>query len=61
MLFLNSSALTEFVGIKVKIFHESFALKKRDKTSPSQFRFSQVTEKFRGVVEASSSYRALVP
>ena len=34
MLFLNSSALTEFVGIKVKIFHESFALKKRDNSPP---------------------------
>ena len=27
--------------------HESFALKKRDKTPPGQFRFSQVTEKFK--------------
>ena len=36
MLFLNSAALIEFVGEKkVKILHESFALKYRNKTSPS--------------------------
>ena len=61
MLCLNSAALIEFVGIKVKIFHESFAPKKRDKTPPSQLRLSQVTENFTGVVEAESSYRAVVP
>ena len=32
MLFFNSAALIEFVGIKVKILHESVAPKKRDKT-----------------------------
>ena len=32
--------------------HESFDVKKRDKTPPSWFWFSQVTEKFMGVVEA---------
>ena len=36
----------------VRKLYESFALKKRDKTPPSQFQFSQVTEKFMGVVEA---------
>ena len=41
--------------------HESFALKKRDKTPPGRFQFSQVTEKFMGMVEAYSSYRAVVP
>ena len=61
MLFLNSAALIKFVGIKVKILHESFAPKKRDKTPPGGLRLSQVTEKFTGVVEAESSYYAVVP
>ena len=51
MLFLSSAALIEFVGIKVKVY-ESFALKKRDKTPPGWFRFSQVTEKFTRVLES---------
>ena len=50
-LFLNLTAFIKFVRIKVRKIHESFALKKRDKT-PGLFRFSQVTEKFTGVVEA---------
>ena len=36
---------------KMRKIYESFALKKRDK-APDQFQFSQVTEKFTGVVEA---------
>ena len=51
-LFFNLTAFIEFVRIKVRKIHESFALKKRDKTPPGQFQFSQVTEKFTGVVEA---------
>ena len=31
--------------------YESFAPKERDKIPPSQFRFSQVTEKFTGMME----------
>ena len=50
MLFLSSAALIEFVGIKVKVY-ESFALKKRDKASTGQLWFSQVTERFMGVVK----------
>ena len=42
----------KFVRIKVKKINESFALKKRDKTPPGWFRFSQVTEKFTRVLEA---------
>ena len=42
----------EFVRIKVRKIYESFALKKRDKAPPGWFWFSQVTEKFVGVVEA---------
>ena len=59
MLFLSSAALIEFAGIKVKVY-ESFALKKRDKTPPGQLRFSWTTVKFMGVVEAESSYHAVV-
>ena len=55
MLFLSLAALIEFVGIKVKMLHESFAPKKRDKTPPSWLWLSLVTEKFMGVVEAKSS------
>ena len=61
MLFLKSAALIEFVRIKVKILHESFALKKRDKFSPGRLLLSQATEKFTGVVEAEASYHAVVP
>ena len=43
------------------IMHESFALKKRDKTPPGRLWFSQVTKKFMGVMEAESSYHAMVP
>ena len=32
--------------------HESFSPKRRDETPPGWFQFSQVTEKFTGVVEA---------
>ena len=45
----------------MKILHESFAPKKRDKTPPGGLQLSQVTEKFTGMVEAESSYRAVVP
>ena len=55
------AALIEFVRIKVKILHESFAPKKRDKTPPGQLELSQATEICMGVVEAESSYRAMVP
>ena len=41
--------------------HESFALKKRDKTLPGGLWFSQVTKTFMGVMEAESSYHAMVP
>ena len=51
-LFPSLTAIIEFVRIKVKKIHESFVLKKRDKTPPSWFWFSQVTEKLTGVVEA---------
>ena len=51
-LFPNLTAIIEFVKIKVRKIHESFALKKRDKTHPGQFQFPQVTDKFTGVVEA---------
>ena len=51
-LFLNLTAITELVRVKVRRIYESFALKKRDKTPAGRFRFSQVTEKFAGVVEA---------
>ena len=61
MLFLSSAALIEFVRIEMKILHESFAPKKRDKTPPGGLQLSQVTEKFTGMVEAESSYRAVVP
>ena len=50
-LFLSLTAIIEFVRIKVRKIHESFALKKTDKTPPGRFWFSQVTEKFTGVVE----------
>nr|XP_005905024.1 PREDICTED: spermidine/spermine N(1)-acetyltransferase-like protein 1 [Bos mutus] len=39
----------EFVRIKVRKIHESIALKKKDKTPPGWFRFSQVTENFMGM------------
>ena len=61
MLFLSSAALIEFVKIKVKILHESFAPKKGHKTPPGLFWLSQVTEKFTGVVEAESSCHAVIP
>ena len=49
MPFLTLAALIEFVGIKVKVLHESiFAPKKRDKTPPGRLWFSLVTEKFNG-------------
>ena len=51
-LFLNLTAIKEFVRIKVRKINESFALKKRDETPPGRFQFSQATEKFTGVVEA---------
>ena len=50
--FLNSAVFIEFVGIKVRKVHESFAPKRRDRTPPGQLWFSQVTEKFTGVAEA---------
>ena len=50
-LFPSLTAIIEFVRIKVKKIHESFALKKKDKT-PGWFQFSQVTERFTGVMEA---------
>ena len=34
MLFLNLAALIEFVRIKMKILHESFPPKIKDKTPP---------------------------
>ena len=49
---LNLTAIIEFVRIKMRKIHESFALNKRDKTPPGQFCFSQMTEKFMGVMEA---------
>ena len=52
MLFLNSAAIIEFVRKKVNISHERLAPKKRDKTPPGWFWFSQMTEKCTGVVEA---------
>ena len=61
MLFLKLAALIELVRIKVKILHESFALKKRDKVPPGRLLLSQATEKFTGVVNAESSYCAVVP
>ena len=62
MLFLSLAALIEFVGIKEKMLHESFAPKKRDKTPPSWLWLSLVTEKFMGVMEAKSSWdHAVVP
>ena len=36
MPFLSLAALTRFVGIKVKVLRENFALKKRDKTPPGR-------------------------
>ena len=36
----------------MKEYKKLFALKKKDKTPLGQFRFSQLTEKFTGVVEA---------
>ena len=50
-LFLNWTAIIEYDRIKVRKIHEIFALKKRDKTPPNWFQFSQMTEKFTGVVE----------
>ena len=38
----------------MKILHENFVPKERDKTPPGQLQFSQMTEKFIGVVEAES-------
>ena len=49
---LEATESVEFVGIKVRRIYENFALKKLDKTPPSQLQFSQVTEKFTDVVEA---------
>jgi len=49
---LNLTAIIEFVRVKVRKIHESCALKKRDKTPPGWFWFSQMTEKCTGVVEA---------
>ena len=46
------TAIIEVVRIKVRKIHESLALQKRDKTAPGQLQFSQVTEKFTGMVEA---------
>ena len=46
------TAIIEFVREKVRKIHESFALKKRDKTPPGWFQFSQMTEKSTRVVEA---------
>ena len=60
MIFLNSAALIEFVGTKVKTLHESFSPKKRDNTPPCRLWLSQATEKFTGVVEAESSYCAVL-
>ena len=60
MLFFNSAALIEFVGIEVNLLHESFAPKKRDKSSPGRSRLSQATEKFTRVAGAEASYRAVV-
>ena len=51
-LFLNWTAIIEYDRVKVRKIHESFALNKRDKTPPGQFCFSQMTEKFMGVMEA---------
>ena len=45
----------------MKILHENFVSKERDKTPPGQLQFSQVTEKFIGVVEAESLYHVVVP
>jgi len=55
------SVFIEFVRIKVRKIHESFAPKKRDKTPSSQLWLSQVIEKPMAVVEAWSSYFAVVP
>ena len=60
-LFLNLTAITELFRVKVRRIYESSALKKRDKTPPGRFHFSQVTEKFTGKAEAWSSYRAVAP
>ena len=51
ILFLSLAAFTEFVGIKVRRIHDSFAPKKRGKSPCSQPQFSQVTEKFIEVVQ----------
>ena len=51
-LSLNLTAIIELVRVKVRRIYQSFALKKRNKTPPSRFWFSQVTEKFTGMVEA---------
>ena len=61
MLFLILAALIEFVRIKVKILHESFDLKKRDKTPSGRLQLSQATRRFTGGAEAESSCRAVVP
>lgn len=44
--YFNSTALIEFVEIKINILHKSFALKKKDKTSSSQYWISQETKNF---------------
>ena len=44
----------EFIGIEVKVFHESVCSKNKDKSPPGQVLVSQVTEKFMGVVEAGT-------
>ena len=59
--FFQFQCLIEFFRIKVKILHESFAWKKRDKISPGQLWLSQVTEKFTRLIETKSSYYAVAP
>lgn len=49
--YFNSTALIESVEIKINILHKSFALKKKDKTSPSQYWISQETKNFTGNAE----------
>ena len=59
-LVLNLAAFIEFVRMKVKRISERFAPKERNKTCPGWLWFCQVTEELTVVVEAWSSYCALV-
>lgn len=58
--FFSSAALTELIRIMVKISHDRFAAKKKDKTLSSQLSLSRA-ENFMEVIEAMSSYNAVVP